>query len=77
MDNIWTIKFLGMDMRQLALYLVTIIIVLMIITIFVKGNVKTISSHKNGKRWFSFAFPAIYLSKKTEFRHKQSIFLYR
>jgi len=36
MDNIWTIQFLGMDMRQLALYLVTIIIVLMIITIFVK-----------------------------------------
>ena len=35
MDNIWTIKFLGMDMRQLALYIVTIIIVLMIITIFV------------------------------------------
>ena len=36
MDNIWTIQFLGMDMRQLALYIVTIIIVLMIITIFVK-----------------------------------------
>ena len=36
MDNIWTIKCLGMDMRQLALYIVTIIIVLMIITIFVK-----------------------------------------
>ena len=36
MDNIWTIIFLGMDMRQLALYIVTIIIVLMIITIFVK-----------------------------------------
>ena len=36
MDNIWTINFLGMDMRQLALYIVTIIIVLMIITIFVK-----------------------------------------
>ncbi len=36
MDSIWTIQFLGMDMRQLALYIVTIIIVLMIITIFVK-----------------------------------------
>lgn len=36
MDSIWTIKILGMDMRQLALYIVTIIIVLMIITIFVK-----------------------------------------
>ena len=36
MDSIWTIKFLGMDMRQLARYIVTIIIVLMIITIFVK-----------------------------------------
>ena len=36
MDSIGTIKFLGMDMRQLALYIVTIIIVLMIITIFVK-----------------------------------------
>ena len=36
MDNIWTIQFLGMDMRQLALYIVTIIIVLMIITNFVK-----------------------------------------
>ena len=36
MDNIWTIQFLGIDMRQLALYIVTIIIVLMIITIFVK-----------------------------------------
>ena len=36
MDNIWTIQFLGMDMRQLTLYIVTIIIVLMIITIFVK-----------------------------------------
>ena len=36
MDSIWTIKFLGMDMRPLALYIVTIIIVLMIITIFVK-----------------------------------------
>ena len=32
MDSIWTIKFLGMDMRQLALY----IVMLMIITIFVK-----------------------------------------
>ena len=36
MDSIWTITFHGMDMRQLALYIVTIIIVLMIITIFVK-----------------------------------------
>ena len=36
MDNIWTIQFLGMDMRQLFFYIVTIIIVLMIITIFVK-----------------------------------------
>ena len=36
MDSIWTINFLAMDMRQLALYIVTIIIVLMIITIFVK-----------------------------------------
>ncbi len=36
MENIWTIKFLGMDMRQLALYIVTIAVLLMIVTLIVK-----------------------------------------
>ena len=35
MENFWTFHFLGMDMRQLALYIVTIIVVLMIATLIV------------------------------------------
>jgi hypothetical protein len=36
MENIWTIKFLGMDMRQLALYVVTIAALLLVVTLIVK-----------------------------------------
>lgn len=38
MDSIWTMEFMGMDMRQLALYIVTIFAVLMVITLIVKSR---------------------------------------
>lgn len=36
MDNVWTFRVLGMDMRQLALYIVTILVVLLIALVVVK-----------------------------------------